>query len=134
LEEPGKTKLVTLVKPGDSKVLAGLDSGDEVRLNTHSHKASIVTGEGKYIGCLPDDLALRLKNLIKSGNRYQVLVKSIEPKVITVFIREVEKGPKVADIQSFPVEKIDYVAFTPPELVHKEGPSMEQTESIEEFG
>jgi hypothetical protein len=45
-----------------------------------------------------------------------------------VFIREVERGKNVSSILSFPIEKIDYVSFTPPELVHKDTPEIEETE------
>jgi tetratricopeptide (TPR) repeat protein len=132
LEEPGKTKLVTLLNLGDAKVFANLDPGEEVKLSSHAYKVSINSPDGKYIGRLPDDLAARLRNLIKSGNKYQVLMKSVDPKEIKVFIRETEKGPKVRDIPSFPTEKIDYVAFTPPELVHKDTPETLSPEEVSE--
>lgn len=129
LEEPGKTKLVTLLNLGDSKIFANLDPGEEVRLFSHAHKVSINTLDGKYIGRLPDDLAARLRNLIKAGSKYQVLMKSVDPKEIKVFIRELEKGPKALGLPSFPTEKIDYVSFTPPELIHKDAP---ETPNLEE--
>lgn len=128
LEESGKTKLITLLNLGDSKVFANLDPGEEVQLFSYPHKVSVNTQDGGYIGRLPDDLAARLKNLIKAGNKYQALVKSVEPKEVTVFIREVEKGAKAPNIPSFPTEKIDYVSFTPPELVHKDIPNIETGE------
>lgn len=128
LEESGKTKLITLLNLGDSKVFTNLDPGEEVQLFSHPHKVSINTQDGKYIGRLPDDIAARLKNLIKAGNKYQALIKSVEPKEVTVFVREVEKGTKAPNIPSFPTEKIDYVSFTPPELVHKDVPNMETAE------
>lgn len=129
LEEPGKTKLVTLLNLGDDKIFADLDPGQEVRLFSHAHKVSINTLDGKYIGRLPDDLAARLRNLIKTGYKYQVLMKSVDPKEIKVFVRELEKGPKATGLTSFPTEKIDYVSFTPPELIHKDPP---ETPNLEE--
>jgi len=132
LEEPGKTKLVTLLNLGDSKIFANLDPGEEVRLFCHAYKVSINTLDGKYIGRLPDDLAARLRNLIKAGNKYQVLMKSVDPKEIKVFIRELEKGPKASGLTSFPTEKIDYVSFTPPELIHKDAPETPNLEEISE--
>jgi tetratricopeptide (TPR) repeat protein len=128
LEEPGKTKLITLLNLGDSSVFTNLDPGEEVKLVSYPHKVTINTPDGKHIGSLPDDIAARLRNLIKAGNKYQVLIKSVEPKEVTVFIREVERGPKAPDISSFPTEKIDYVSFTAPELVHKDTPLVETTE------
>jgi len=132
LEEPGKTKIVTLMNPGTDDIIGGLDCGDSVKLLASSHRVSVVTDNGKYIGRLSDDLAARLIHLIKGGNKYQTLIKSIEPKEVTVFIREIEKGLKSPNISSFPTEKIDYVSFTPPELIHKDAPDNEATEEIAE--
>lgn len=117
LEEPGKTKLVTLMHPGDKKVLAKLDSGNEVSLLVHPHRISVVTTEKKYIGRLPDDLAARLRRMIKAGNKYIVRIKSVNKNEIGVFIRETF----AKETPSFLPEKIEYVSFTPPEFVHKEG-------------
>jgi len=120
LEEAGKTKIAPLIHIGDKTVLASLDSGDEVNLLPHPHRVSIVTKDGKYIGRLPDDLAARLRKFIKLGNTFQVLIKSIENGEVKVFIR--------GNAPSFPPEKIDYVSFTPPELVHKETPEIDLPE------
>lgn len=128
LEDPGKTKLVTLLNLGKSESFANLDPGEEVKLSSYSHKVAITTIEGKYIGKIPDDISARIRNLIKEGNKYQVLIKSIEPKEITVFIREIERGPKVANVASFSPEKIEYVSFTPPELIHNDTPDVETAE------
>jgi tetratricopeptide (TPR) repeat protein len=122
LEESGKTKLVKLIHTGDESVFANLDPGEEVKLVPFAHRVSAMTMDGTYLGRLPDDLANRLKTLIKEGNKYQVLVKSVGNRDLVVFIREIERGKKVKDINSFPPEKIDYVAFTPPELVHSDTP------------
>jgi tetratricopeptide (TPR) repeat protein len=119
IEEPGKTKILTLLHTGPEKVLAKLDAGDEVKLNPHGHRISVTNLEGNYLGRLPDDISARLKNLIKMGNEYQILVKSIEEKCIKVFIRETKTSPKTIDTPSFSSERIDYISFTPPELVHK---------------
>lgn len=119
LEEPGKTKIVSLLHLGSVKVLANLDAGDEVLLNTHSHRVSVTTFDGKYIGRLPDNLSANLRKLIKIGNSYQTFIKSITCTEVKVFIKEIDRSPKLKDIPSFSGEKIDYISFTPPELVHK---------------
>ena len=36
-----------------------------------------------------------------------------------MFIREVTRSSKLSDLTSFPAEKIEYISFTPPELVHR---------------
>ncbi len=132
LESPGKTKLISLLHPGDAKVLAKLNAGSEVFLSVSAHRISIIDMEGKYLGRLPDDLAARLKNLIKIGNKYQVLIKSIFERDVKVFIREVERSPEAKDTPSFSTEKLDYVSFTPPELVHRQRDEVVETEVVQE--
>jgi len=119
LEEPGKTKILSLLHPGSAKVLGKLDSGDEVKFNNRSHRVSVVSASGEYIGRLPDDLSARLKKLIRYGNEYQVFIKSIDKREVKILIREIKRSMKISEIPSFSTEKIDYVSFTPPELVHK---------------
>lgn len=129
LEESGKTKMISLVNTGDENVFSNLDSGDEVKLAAFAHKVSVVDNTGKYIGRLPDDIAARLRNMLKKGNKYQILIKSIDPKDVTVLIRELENKTGIA---SFPPEKMDYVSFTPPELVHRDVPEMSNVEEVSE--
>lgn len=132
LEEPGKTKIVELMNLGDPENFFGVDPGDEVKIAPYSHRISVTTNDGEYLGRLPDDISARLKYMIKNGCKYLTLIKSINPKNITVFIREIEKGPKLEGSPSFPPEKIEYVSFTPPELVHSDTPDVETTEEIPE--
>lgn len=129
LEESGKTRIVPLLNPGDSGVFANLDSGDEVVLSAYAHKVSVTNTDGKYIGRLPDDIAAKLRGLLKKGVKYQVLIKSVDTHKVSVFIRETENK---TGINSFSTEKIDYVTFTPPELVHKDVPEMSNVEEITE--
>ena len=132
LEEPGVTKLITLVNLGDSNAFNSLDPGNEVKLFCHAHKLSVLSMEDKYIGKIPDFLAVRLRSLMKVGVKYQALIKSVNAKEITIFVREVERGAKSPGIPSFPTEKIDYVSFTPPELVHKDIPITSNPEEMTE--
>lgn len=119
LEEPGRTKMAALLYLGDPALISKLDCGDEVKFSIGSHRISVITLDGKYIGRLTDDISARLRRLMKEGNVYKVLIKSIEPEDVKVFIREVKRTDKLADIPSFPPEKVEYISFTPPELVTK---------------
>ena len=120
LEEPGKTKIITLLHLGDcGKVIANLDSGDEVMFKIGNHRISVCTVSKKYIGRLPDDVSVNLIKLIKMGNEYQAFIKSSKPQEVKIFVRETKRAKELADIPSFTSEKINYISFTPPELVHK---------------
>ena len=119
LEEPGKTKIVELLYLGSPEILAKLDAGDEVKLNTHSHRVCVDTYDGNYIGRLPDNLSARLRRLINLGNEYLVFIKSVDKNDVKIFIRESKRSDKLTNVASFSSEKIDYISFTPPELVHR---------------
>jgi tetratricopeptide (TPR) repeat protein len=125
LEEPGKTKMISLIHLGDTRTINKLDSGDEVKLDTHSHRVSVSTQDAKYLGRLPDDLSARLRTLIASGNEYKVFIKCISPQDVKIFIKETKS---VTDVPSFPSEKIEYTSYTPPELVHKNDVEFPQEE------
>ncbi len=132
LEEPGKTKIIKLMNLGDTENYIHLDPGEEVKLTPYSHRVSINTLKGKYVGKLPDDIAARLKHLIKKGNKYQTLIMSVQNKEVSVFVREVEKAAGNEEFPSFLPEKVDYVSFTPPELVHNDLPDTSTTEDVSE--
>lgn len=112
LEEPGKTKTVNLINLGSTEIISKLDAGDRVQLDYHCHRIAVATLDGKYIGRLPDDLSLRIKNLVKKGNEYEATIMCIAEKEIKIFIRETQKGPDTKDMVSFPLEKIDYPSTT----------------------
>jgi len=132
LEEPGKTKVVLLINLGCKEACARLDAGDEVFLNTHSHKISVATKDKDYIGRLPDDLSAKLRKLIKHGNEYRAFIKSTDKNEVKVFIRETKRSKDLSDIPSFSAEKIDYISFTPPNFVHQKDIILEPNEEEEE--
>ena len=117
LEEPGKTKIVKLLHLGDLKVVNCLTSGDEVKLLCHAHRVSVTTEGGKYIGRLADDVSMKLRNLIKNGYLYKIIMKSVSDADIKIFIRETRRGTGMENLPSFPAEKITYIAYTPPPLI-----------------
>lgn len=131
LEDPGRTRIVSLINTGDKKIIAELDCADELKLNTRGHKISVCTNDGKYLGRLPDDISARLKTLIKYDYEYKVCVKTSSQNEIKVFIREIKRGLKTNNTPSFSSEKIDYVAFTSPEMVHRNDSVLSDSDSEE---
>ena len=101
LEEPGKTKIVSLVNPAPTHILLTLSSGQQVTLKPRNHCVEIRTGKNTYLGALPDDLSYKLLRFLSGGNRYQVHVKSIGKNSLSVMIREVERGRRFADQPTF---------------------------------
>lgn len=108
LSEPGKTKVISLLNLAPPNVLALLDYGEPLRINPKSHAITITTGEGVYLGALPDDIAHKLISFIGGGNKYEAYVKSVTPKSLTIFIRETERSQKFINQPSFQQNPISY--------------------------
>jgi len=103
LEEPGRTKIVSLINLCEDHLLALINTGESVALNPGLHKVSIVTEYDMYIGRLPDDVATRIIYLTKNGNKFSTFIKSVTTKDVSVFIREFERSKDMESEVSFPV-------------------------------
>lgn len=99
--EPGKTKVVALVKIGDQTLLSKLASGDKLKISPKKHSIEICTFDRKHVGNLPDDLSFKLLKLIKAGNIYECCIKSITPKEVQIIIFEISRGISLANQPSF---------------------------------
>lgn len=134
IEEPGKTKPVNLIHLGDPVLISMLDAGEEVALEPHAHRVSVLTLQRKYIGRLPDDLSRHLIKLTKSGYVYKTVIRSVTPDCIKIFIRETGRPDQKASNPSFPLaEKAGYVSFTHPDSIHEEKPDVSPTEDVDDL-
>lgn len=116
IEEPGKTKIVSLVNTGSKDVCLCLNCGEEVKIITYTHKLSVVNTTDKYIGKLPDDVSAKLKIFIKGGNKYKAFIKSVDGKSVKVLIKEVSKATKYKNVPSFPKSKSESISEQPTDL------------------
>jgi hypothetical protein len=113
LEEPGKTKVVTLTNLGQIRLRRNLTCGQSVILQTRRRSVQVLDLAGRYLGAIPDDLGRRLYILIESGNQYSCCLKSvISPP--TVLVREVARGKKFRNIPSFPTSGNNYTTDVQP--------------------
>jgi len=108
LEEPGKTKVVKLMRLATPNVLVQLDNADQVELILKKRSIVILNANGQYLGSIPDDLSIRLIKFIKGGNQYQAFVKSIDHQRLEIFIREVSRSKKFTNNPSFPQGKANF--------------------------
>lgn len=99
-EEKGKTKTVSLSKPAEPEILNALSIGEELTLVPKKNTIQIKQGK-TYIGSFPDLLAFHLLPLFKKGYRYEAYVWRVEPKTISVFIKEVFMPKKFRGVPSF---------------------------------
>jgi len=101
LEEPGKTKIIPLLHLGEADDILLLNCGELIQLTTTKHRVSVYSNKGKYIGRLPDDIAFKLIQFIRSGNEYEACIKSASNNEVKVFIREVRRSDKMTSTPSF---------------------------------
>lgn len=101
LEEPGVTKVVTLVKVAEPQKLVMLSSGMNVNLVLKNRGICVTYGNNNYLGALPDDTSHHLLKLIKGGNKYMAIIKSIKYNSITLLLREVFRSKKFKNQASF---------------------------------
>ncbi len=102
IEEPGKTKVVSLTNLGDPLIIDNIYVGEEVFIKQITKKIKIVNENKQYIGSLPDDLSNTLYEFLKIGNKYKLLIRSSSSKEINVFILETKKSAKLKGMASFP--------------------------------
>lgn len=88
IEEPGKTKLVTLINICEQNLLLMLTAGEYVEMVTRKPKVVITTSSNSYIGRLPDDIAYRIISLTENGKKFDTYLKSINNNIVKIFIRE----------------------------------------------
>jgi tetratricopeptide (TPR) repeat protein len=110
LEESGKTKIVSLINIGDREIIAKLNCAEKVILVPHSHSVSVMSQDSKYIGKLPDDLAIRLISFIRSGNEYQAYIKCSATQSVKLFIRETKRAEKLKNLPSFPKQEFALIS------------------------
>lgn len=93
IELPGITKSTTLIKVASRDILLSLVCKQRLTLVPRTRLIAINTDDKVCIGCLPDDLSLKLLGLIKSGYDYTACLKGASDNTATIFIREI-KRPK----------------------------------------
>lgn len=109
LEEPGKTKVVGLLKLASKNVLVSLRPGDNAILKPKKHYIVVEDCQENYLGSLPDDLSFRLLKLIKIGNQYEAFVRSSSKNSLFVFIKETFRSKRLNNTPSF-VCKNDFLS------------------------
>lgn len=112
LEEPGVTTLVNLVKIAEPQKLLKLSPGTVVNLVSKKRGVSVTDSRDVYLGAFPDDSAFHLQKLLKGGNKFMSIIKSIRPPSgLTVLIRETYRSKKFKNQASF-LDESRIVAFS----------------------
>lgn len=101
LQEPGKTKIVNLLKVAEPQKLSSTFCGMKVEMVVKNRKLIIVDSGGGYLGVLPDDICHLLIRLLRGGNKYNLFVKSIRVNGLSVLIRETFRSKRFKNQPSF---------------------------------
>lgn len=101
LQEPGKTKIVNLLKVAEPQKLSHIFCGMKVETIIKNRKIIITDSESKYLGILPDDVSHLLTRLLRGGNKYELFVKSIRVNSLAVLIRETFRSKRFKNQPSF---------------------------------
>ncbi|MBI2616807.1 tetratricopeptide repeat protein [Candidatus Gottesmanbacteria bacterium] len=107
IEEPGKTKTVHLINIAPANFTSHLDIGDIVSLCPKKHSIEVRDGDNTYIGALPDDISFRLLRFLQAGNTYQVCIKNVEKRNVSIFIREIKRGKRFSTQPTFTTSLAD---------------------------
>lgn len=108
LEEPGKTKMVSLVNLAPFPKINGLYPTESLALCVKRKCVFVIDENENYIGALPDDISYRLMEFMQHGYKYNCFVKSVGKKGITVLIRESERGKDLKNQPTFPIGTNDH--------------------------
>ncbi|MCL4366185.1 tetratricopeptide repeat protein [Patescibacteria group bacterium] len=101
LQEPGKTKIVSLMKVAEPQKLSQAFCGMKVEMAVKNRKITIIDPNGNYLGVLPDDINHNLIRLFKGGNKYDLFVKSIRVNSLSIIIKETFRSKRFKNQPSF---------------------------------
>ncbi len=93
VEEPSKSKIIALSRLASKQVLLSLHVGQELILKPKSRFISIETPDKIYLGSMPEDISLRLSQLIATGNRYFCQLHSSTSNHCSIFVKEIYQSP-----------------------------------------
>lgn len=117
IEEPGKTRLVSLLKTAEPQKLSYLCPGEAVMLSPKNRYIAVTQTNGDYLGILPDDLSHRLIKFIHGGNKYQAFIKTVKTNGVTILIRETFRSSRFRNQPSFLENSSDSLIYSSDHIV-----------------
>ncbi len=111
LQEPGKTKVVSLLHVAEPQKLSLTFCGMGVGMVLKNRGITVVDSKGSYLGVLPDDISFRLIKLLKGGNKYELFIKAIKVNGLSVLIKETFRSKRFKNQASF-LDNSDSVVTT----------------------
>lgn len=104
LEEPGKTKLVSLINLAPASQILSISPMQQLELSLKRKSVFVSTfASNTYIGALPDDLSYRLTKFMNVGYKYDCFAKSVDRHNVSVLIRETIRSKRLNNQPTFPL-------------------------------
>lgn len=101
LNEPGKTKIISLINLAPFETLSTLTPSQQLKIIHKKRSIVFTTLEGNYIGALPDNLSFQITKLIKGGNCFEANVHSVKKNCLKILLRETKRASKFKNQASF---------------------------------
>ncbi len=101
LQEPGKTKIVSLLKVAEPQKLSMIYCGMPLEMVIKNRGITIVDANNNYLGVLPDDISHLILRLLRGGNKFGLFVKSIKVNGLSVLIKETYRSKRFKNQPSF---------------------------------
>ena len=101
LREPGKTKVVGLLKVAEPQKLSQAFCGMKVNMVIKGRKVIITDISGTYLGVLPDDVCHHMMRLLRGGNKYDLFIKSVNVNGFSVLIKDTFRSKRFRNQVSF---------------------------------
>lgn len=102
LEEVGRTWVDELVNPGEAILLADITSGEQLVLSEENDRFVVRRSNGARVGEIEPKTGLRVVQLIRSGNRYEIYALGMTGQTLRFILREVHRDPANKTTVSFP--------------------------------
>jgi len=142
IEEPGKTKTISVVDLAMTKVLITLRIGDSVILSPSKKTVSVISENNLRLGKLEPYWGEQIAAAIALGSRFNAIVKAIkvgkdsQTSTLSIFVREIKRSPKLAH-PIFPIDNNNFTPFVREETLNyikeQDASLVETTDGTEEI-
>jgi tetratricopeptide (TPR) repeat protein len=102
IQEVGKTWVDELARPASAEVMAEVWSGEALELEVASGRLIVKRSDGVYLGEIEQRTAVRVIELMRGGNTYEVYALGPSSAGLRIILRETYRHPSQADRVSFP--------------------------------